>query len=243
MFYNILLMAGEGQRFKKAGFKTPKALLPYNKKLMFQAAMEKFPDCDKWIFAVSSEVYDSIDFQKFIKNFNEDFEVVKFSSTTNGQATTCMNCLDLLEDEDSFFVGACDTVLSSKINKDSFLDKDTVLLVSDPTELQIKNLLNFGWVSYQDNEIKIYCKEEPLEGVYKSQIILGFFYFSTKKDYLISYKEMINNNMYINNELYIDVLIKNQIYNNLVISTLETNSIVLGTPNEYKQILKNNEKS
>ena len=141
------------------------------------------------------------------------------------------------------FVGACDTVLSSKINKDSFLDKDTVLLVSDPTELQIKNLPIFGWVSYQDNEIKIYCKEEPLEGVYKSQIILGFFYFSTKKDYLISYKEMINNNMYINNELYIDVLIKNQIYNNLVISTLETNSIVLGTPNEYKQILKNNEKS
>ena len=54
---------------------------------------------------------------------------------------------------------------------------------------------------------------------------------------------MINENMYINNELYIDVLIKNQIYNNLTISTLETSSIVLGTPNEYNQILKNNEKS
>lgn len=236
-------MAGEGQRFKKAGFKTPKALLPYNRKLMFQAAMEKFPDCDKWIFAVSGEVYENIEFQKFIKNFNENFEIVKFSSTTNGQATTCMDCLDLLSDEDSFFVGACDAVLNSKVNKDSFIGKDTVLLVSDPTELQIKNLHNFGWVSYQGSEIKIYCKEEPLEGVYNSQIILGFFYFFKKKDYLVGYKEMINKKMYINDELYIDVLIKNQIYNNLIISTLEASSIVLGTPNEYMQILKSNEKS
>jgi len=243
MHYNILLMAGEGQRFKKAGFETPKALLPFNKKFMFQAAMEKFPKCDKWIFAVSKEIYENNSFKNFLNNFNEDHEVVTFTDTTNGQASTCMYCLNLLSDEDSFFVGACDAILSSEISLDKFFDSDTVLLVSEPTDLQIKNSLNFGWVSHQESNIKIYCKEEPSEGFYESELILGFFYFSAKREFIIAYEEMIKKDMYVNNELYIDVLVKNQINKNLKINTLKTQATVLGTPKEYNQILKKNEKS
>ena len=42
MFYNILLMAGRGNRFKVAGYSKPKALLKYKKNQCFSHLWNNF---------------------------------------------------------------------------------------------------------------------------------------------------------------------------------------------------------
>ena len=143
MFYNILLMAGRGNRFKVAGYNKPKALLKYKQKPMFQSSMEQFPDCDKWIFAVNKEIYINEEFINFLNNFKESYELVSFDNTTNGQATTCMESLNFISDEDSFFVGACDTILDKNVTQENLAAADSVVMVSQPTEFQLNNSSNF----------------------------------------------------------------------------------------------------
>ena len=235
MFYNILLMAGRGNRFKVAGYSKPKALLKYKKKPMFQSSMEQFPDCDKWIFAVNKEIYLNEEFIKFLNDFKESYELVSFDNTTNGQATTCMESLNFISDEDSFFVGACDTILDKKVTQENLAAADSVVMVSQPTEFQLNNSSNFGWIVKNRNKLKVYCKEQVPNKFTDPKVILGFFYFSSKTNYKAAYEKMLHDKMFINDELYIDVLLQNMIDNHLVLKTLETNSIVLGTPSEYEE--------
>ena len=234
-----MLMAGNGIRFKNKGYTTPKALLNYKGKYIFEASLEMFPDCDKWIFAVNKEIYESDEFNNFLKNFNQCYEVILFDKTTNGQATTCRYCLEKLDDEDEFFVGSCDTILTKKIDRDKFLNFDTTVLTSIPTDLQLSNPVQYGWVVIEESKnYKIICKEELLPSKSSYEMILGFFYFSHKSDYQKAYKTLIRNEIMVNNEFYIDSLLQEQINDNLNLNTLSSGAIVLGTPEEYIEEIK-----
>ena len=61
-------MAGEGLRFKKAGYNIPKPLINVNGKPMFIRSAECMPTADLWIFITQ---------KKFLENGEIDREIKK----------------------------------------------------------------------------------------------------------------------------------------------------------------------
>ena len=65
---NIMPMAGEGLRFKKAGYDIPKPLIDVKGKPMFIRSAQCMPDADLWIFITQ---------KKFLENGQIDKEIKK----------------------------------------------------------------------------------------------------------------------------------------------------------------------
>ena len=70
-------------------------------------------------------------------------------------------------------------------------------------------------------------------------MILGYFYFKKIDFFNNGFKFMRNNNLFVNNELYIDVLAKHLLTTDLNFLNYEVESSVVGTPKEYEKYIKN----
>ena len=231
-------MAGEGTRFKDAGYNTPKPLLPLRKSLMFEKVIENFPSCDKWLFSVNLTIAENTLFKNFLKNFQEDYEVIILEKLTDGQATSCYESLKALDESDSVFIGSCDTIFENKIDLDKSQDFDYTIFTSSPSNLQIKNPKAYGWV-VSDSRIKnIFCKEN-INPTDKSHIILGYFYFDNISLFNEGYKFIKENKLYVNGELYIDVIARELLLQNYKVNEHKVKSNIVGTPEEYELYLKN----
>jgi NDP-sugar pyrophosphorylase family protein len=231
-------MAGEGIRFKNAGYNTPKPLLPLRKSLMFEKVIENFPSCDKWVFSVNTTIAESVLFNNFLKKFQEDYEVIIFEKLTDGQATTCYESLKDLEESDSVFIGSCDTIFENKIDLDRSKGFDFTIFTSSPTNLQNKNPKSYGWVQSKSSEKNIFCKEN-ITLTDNSNIILGYFYFDSVSLFNEGYEFIKEKKLYVNGELYIDVITRELLIQNYKVFEHKVKSNIVGTPKEYELYLEN----
>ena len=239
MKYNILLMSGKGKRFRDKNYKIPKPLLPIGEKMMFEASMSNFPDCDKWIFTVTPEIANNLEFISFKKNFAHPLEVLEVKKTTNGQASSTFLVTEELNAEDSCFIGSCDAIFKKKIDLMKLEKSQFSVVTSVPSLSQIENPESFGWVVKDKENYSIYCKEKIIVEKNISQVILGYFYFKKIDFFNNGYKFMRSNNLFVNNELYIYVLAKHLLTTDLKFLNYEVESSVVGTPVEYERYIKN----
>ena len=238
MRYNIVLMAGSGQRFKNNNYHLPKPLLPINGELMFQKIIRNFPDCDEWIFTVNKEISDHNLFKNFISSFKEKHQIIILKKITDGQATSCLKSLEHLKDDDSVFVGSCDAMFQDRILNNEITNSEAVVFTIKPTRAQIINPESYGWVKDLNFTQEIYCKEK-VEYKKNMNVILGHFYFKKVLLFKLGYKYIRDNGIYVNNELYIDVLMKYLLLQGTAVDERIVNAIVVGTPKEYEDFLSN----
>tara|TARA_X000001036_G_scaffold57381_2_gene47136 strand:+ start:3410 stop:4135 length:726 start_codon:yes stop_codon:yes gene_type:complete len=238
MKYNILLMSGRGKRFTDKNYEIPKPLLPIGEKMMFEASMSNFPDCDKWIFTVTPEIANNSKFISFKKNFDYPLEVLEIKKTTSGQASSTFLVTKELRAEDSCFIGSCDAIFKEKIDLLKLNKSQFSVITSLPSLSQIENPESFGWVVKGMENYSIYCKEKILVEKKISNVILGYFYFKKIEYFNNGFRFMKNNNLFVNNELYIDVLAKHLLTTDLKFLNYEVKSNVVGTPKEYEEYIK-----
>lgn len=239
MRVNILLMSGQGKRFKSDGFTTPKPLLPVGEATMFEKAIENFPKCDKWFFTVTKEINQDIKFINFLNNFNDEHEVVVIDEITNGQATSAYLVTKNLIKTSEIFIGSCDAIIDQKLEFESFSNYDFSALTTLPSDFQLSNSNKYGWVVKVDNKVQVLCKETLKTEQEPKGVILGFFYFKSTAIFNLGYDKIVRNNLFINGELYIDTITKvlNEV-NYKFLNKLVTASVV-GTPSEYTSYLSN----
>ena len=231
--YNIVLMSGRGQRFKDKGYSIPKPFIPINNKTLIENVIESFPSCKKWIFTINKEINDSLIFQEFYKDFSRPKEVFVLEDITNGQATSCLETLDLVENDKKFFVGSCDAIFENKLNFQNEENFDGQIVTSPPTELQKQSSADYGLVVGNSNIIKVTCKE-PIVEFQEAYVITGSFYFKSKEIYKELYEEMLRKNLYVNDELYIDTIFQLMHSSGYKTSNYPINTLVVGTPEEYE---------
>lgn len=234
MRYNILLMSGKGERFKNEGFLTPKALLPIGKETMFEQAMKNFPACDKWFFTVTPEINENKIFLDFLDQFEENYEIILIEKTTNGQATSAFYVTQNLEPNSEIFIGSCDAIIEEKLDFNDFSECEFSTITTIPTNLQLENPTKYGWVVKSEKKYHILCKQKLEENQKPEGVLLGFFYFKESSIFNFGYNFIETNNLFVNDELYIDTL--TQVLNDkqfIFLNKLVTAS-VLGTPSEYE---------
>ena len=113
----IMPMAGEGNRFKNAGYTTPKPLIKLNGKEIDKHSLSSLNGIeDKDI-----EIVHTFIIRKEFELIKEDLlnsypeaNVILVEKTTNGSLETCMLAKDFIEDNDRVIILDCDVMFKSE---------------------------------------------------------------------------------------------------------------------------------
>lgn len=113
----VMPMAGEGSRFAKAGWTTPKPLIELRGVPLFRRAIDSVAIDGvemKYSFIVRQEHIDKQHIDKLIKDIQPEARVFSVLKTTRGAVETCLVAEEAIDDEDAVVVMDCDLEFRSK---------------------------------------------------------------------------------------------------------------------------------
>ncbi len=230
----LVLASGKGERFASAGYKVPKPALSISgKKLLDQVC--RAAEINNPISLSLTENH-----LAWFKDKNQS-RLVKFSSTTDGQATSTRRLLDLsgIPEEAFFSVLPSDTLFADKSNQLSALIEDiigkpfVIPWISTPTPFALKTPTNFGWLVETNKEISSYIKDIPPTS--DAKVLTGAFTFSSPEHFRILYDELLSRKIMVNGEYYLDSLVELAQAKGFAVRLFQpTFSVSLGTPYEFE---------
>lgn len=237
----IMPMAGEGSRFLKEGWTTPKPLIELKGIPLFQRAInsvriEGVPM--KYSFIVRQEHIDKYGIDKGIRTLLPEANIFSVLKTTRGAVETCLMAESAIADEDGVVVMDCDLEFRSE----AYL-KGIREILSQPAEQAEGGML----VSFDSNEPR-YSYAEVDAGnnvirtaekeVISNHALCGAYFFSTGKGFLWVAHRLLNEPVFTKPEYYVSLL-----YNYLLADGERVKLAPMeafysyGTPEELKRYL------
>lgn len=233
----IMPMAGEGKRFKEAGIDTPKPLIEFNGKHLFEHALEIADksklDISSATFIVREEHVKEFGIDKEIRKAVPDAIIIAVTETTRGAAETAFIAVKNLmlsaqaDWSDGLLVMDCDVLvnapdLTNKINSNR---SDGILLAFNSDDPR------YSYAKVEGNAVT----ETAEKKVVSSNAITSPYYIKKIEDFADAFLAMDRDKDAASNEMYMS-----NIYNYLIkagkkVTIVPVESIVpLGTPEELK---------
>jgi NDP-sugar pyrophosphorylase family protein len=195
----IIPMAGEGKRFKDAGYVNPKPFILINGRPMIELVLENI--------AIEKAHYILLAKEDHLKEFPEFFNKLKLSynlsiltvpKLTEGAAITTLAAYDLINNSTPLLIA----------NSDQLIEIDFNDFINDAK----KRILAGSILVFQDSDPKWSFVKIDEDGFFlelKEKVAIsnlataGVYYFSSGEIYLRSVVKMIINNDRTNNEFYV----------------------------------------
>lgn len=204
-------MAGEGKRFKEAGYSVPKPLIEVDGKPMILKALKSLPKAAKNILIVRKDTINIKELKSLLDQHFENVEILGIDYLTDGQASTCLLAEDYVEKDSILNIGACDIGLEYDFNKYTQMVKNSNSFIW--TYCNNRNVLDhpemYGWVKLKENSNQIdhvSCKKPISKNLLKDQVVSGTFTFKNSSLFFNGIKKMIKRNDRINGEFYLDTV-------------------------------------
>ena len=245
---NIMPMAGLGERFKNSIFNLPKPLIKIRKIPMFLQAAKSMPKSTLNIFVCHQKLEKKFKITKILKKeYLTKYKLILLKKNTNGQADTCLKAHKYLNENDKIFIHSCDSQIKfdRKRLKLMLNSSDAVILTTKPNKFHLSNVSSYGWVNIKNNKIKnITCKKKASLDPKKDKVIVGSFGFKNKKIFSQMIQNLINKNIKVNGEFYLDMAFSQAHHDKFNIKNLLVKSYSSwGTPKELnrwrRKIVKN----
>ncbi len=234
-------MAGEGSRFLKEGWTTPKPLIelkgvPLFKRAIGSVAVDGAPM--KYSFIVRKEHIDHYHIDEQIKAILPDANVFFVEKTTRGAVETCLIAEPAIADEDSIVVMDCDLEFRSKGYSQGIKD-----ILGKPVEAVNGGLLvsfesTESRYSYAEVDENMIVKRTAEKEVISNHALCGAYFFSSAKGFLKAAYQLLNEPVFTKPEYYVSLL-----YNYLLadgemvrLATMEE-YYSYGTPEELKRYI------
>lgn len=219
---NILVpMAGDGKRFADAGYKISKPAIKTTdirtgeKIPMVVCATKDLPFVEN---DGSNLIYVDRDFHKEdgvedeIKKYYEKATFITINDLTEGQACSCLLAEKYIDNEEPLLIAGCDNGMIFDFSKLEALTKkcDVIAFTYTNCETVLENPNAYGYYSCDsdgkitDISVKKPISENPLD----DHAVVATFWFRKGKIFVEAAKMMINENDRINNEFYVDEVIK-----------------------------------
>ena len=237
----IMPMAGEGSRFAKAGWTTPKPLIELRGVPLFQRAIGSvaLPGVEmKYSFIVRQEHIDNQHIDRMIQDILPEARIFSVLKTTRGAVETCLVAEAAIEDDDAVVVMDCDL---------EFRSVGYNQLVSKALSLPVDEADGGALVSFEsDNPRYSYAlvddsgrvlrtaEKEPIS----NHALCGAYFFGSGKDFKRIAHQLLDDGTHGKAEFYVSLL-----YNYLLaegkivrLATMEE-YYSYGTPEELKNYL------
>lgn len=202
-------MAGEGSRFRDAGWTTPKPLIELDGKPLFIRAIESVKVDGapmKYSFIVRQEHIDKYGVDKGIREIIPDAKIYSVSRTTRGAVETCLKAEKGIDDDDAVVVMDCDLEFRSRkysdiIKKVLDMPGDKAkggALVSFESDLPKYSYAEIG----EDGLVKRTAEKE----VISNHALCGAYFFSSGKEFKQAAHQLLNEPVMLKPEFYVSLL-------------------------------------
>lgn len=237
----IMPMAGEGSRFRNAGWTTPKPLIELKGKPLFVRAIEsvKVDGAEmKYSFIVRQEFIDDYGVDKAITEILPDAKIYSVKQTTRGAVETCLIAEDGIADDDAVVVMDCDL---------EFRSADYQRLISDALMLPAGEACGGALVSFESSEprysyaelddnglVKRTAEKEPIS----NHALCGAYFFASGKEFKTVAHMLLDEPVMLKPEFYVSLLYNYLLRNGspVRLATMEMYHSY-GTPDELKNYL------
>ena len=220
---NILLpMAGEGQRFKDAGYDVPKPLIDVFGKPMYQRVLDSLkPNEPSNIILIAREEHNIPP--------TDSCHIIEINEKTEGAVCTVLLAKGHFNDERPLLIANCDQLLTININ--DFLEQaqnyDASVITFNSTNPHHSYVKNHG-----DLVIEVAEKK-----VISDKAVAGIYWYKYGSEFIRKATDMINKNIRINNEFYISPVFNEYIADNKRVGFYDIDvrqKHILGTPEELQ---------
>lgn len=234
-------MAGEGSRFLKEGWTTPKPLIelhgiPLFKRAIGSVAVEGAPM--KYSFIVRKEHIDKYHIDEQIKVILPEANVFFVEKTTRGAVETCLIAESVIDDADGIVVMDCDLEFRSK----GYTEGIKTILQKPVEQANGGMLVSFESseprYSYAEVDEEMIVKRTAEKEVISNHALCGAYFFSTGKGFLSAAHKLLNEPVFTKPEFYVSLLYNYLLANGETVrlATMEDYRSY-GTPEELKRYL------
>lgn len=237
----LIPLAGRGSRFAKVGYKDPKPLIDVSGKPMIIQAANSLPNSTEHIFVTLEEHLESYPLENTLKNEYQDCKIVPIKEVTEGQAITCSLGLDGVAENKSLLVAATDNGMIYNQEKYKILINDEnvdAIIFTFRHHISSKNNPQmYGWVKVDDkkNAIGVSVKVPISDNPFEDHAIVGTFWFKKVEYFNKALKNLLDKNIRVNNEFYVDSLMGELIELGLNVKVFEVDDYICwGTPDDYE---------
>ena len=112
-------MSGMGNRFIKAGYKTPKPLIIIDEKPIIEHVCNLFGKNDKFTFICNSTHLNETSMRDILKNIKPNANIIEISNHKKGPVYAVNHINHLIDDDEEIIVNYCD--FGTYWNYDDFL--------------------------------------------------------------------------------------------------------------------------
>lgn len=237
---SLIPLAGFGSRFSKEGYDTPKPLLEVSGRPMIVQAANSLPKSSEYRFVCLKNHLLEYKLEKELKQNFENVSIIDIEKVTEGQAVTCDIGLFQSDLNKKLIIGATDNgMLFDEKKLESLIqdnETDAIIFTFKNHVSSKQNPQMYGWVKTINNQASdISVKKQISETPENDHAIVGTFFFKNVELFKKGYQELISKNVRINNEFYVDSLMKELILLGYNVKIFEvTDYICWGTPNDYK---------
>lgn len=237
----IIPMAGEGMRFKQAGYLTPKPLISINGLPMVVNATKCLPRGHRYIFITRTEHLSNYNIDKILSNHINNVEVITSDTLTEGQACSVLLAKSKIRVDFPLFIGACDNGMTFDLEKfKSLISNPNIEALiftfrGNPT-VEI-NPSMYSWVLCDNSGrvLSVKMKQPISKNPINDHAVVGAFWFKKGKYFIENSEEMIKENSRVNGEFYIDNTINYLVKNDYKVYVFEIDKYICwGTVNDLK---------
>lgn len=232
----LIPMAGNGERFKKAGYSVPKPLIKIDNKAMIVHAASSLPRAERYFFVCQSDHIDQLGDLK--SNFHSS-QLIPIKYLTEGQAATCLIAKDYISQDSPLVIGACDNGMTWNEEKFELARSkfDALIFTFKNHPVPVRSPEMCGWVRVGANNIaqSVSCKQAISDNPSGDHAIVGCFYFNRAQNYFDAAEKLIHENRRIRNEFYIDEAMNILIEDGLSVGVFEVDKYLgFGTPGDLE---------
>lgn len=237
----IMPMAGEGSRFLKEGWTTPKPLIQLHGMPLFKRAIGSVQADGmqmKYSFIVRQNHIDEYSIDKGILSFFPKANIFSVQQTTRGAVETCLMAESAIDDNDAVVVMDCDLEFRSK----QFIELIKAALDTSGEEAEGGALVSFesdspkySYAQIDENNVVIRTAEKE---VISNHALCGAYFFSSGKRFKQVAHQLMNEQNFAKPEYYVSLL-----YNYLIAAGEKIYLAPMeeyysyGTPEELKRYL------
>ena len=237
----LIPLAGRGSRFAKVGYKDPKPLIEVSGKPMLIQAAQSLPKGRNQIFVALEEHLKRYPLEKTLKNQCSDAKVISITKVTEGQAITCSLGLKGADKNASLLIAAADNgMIYNHDEYQKLIENENVdaVIFTFRHHTSSKNFPEmYGWVKVDNhqNATQVSVKVPISDNPYEDHAIVGTFWFKKVEYFNKALQNLLDKNIRVNGEYYVDSLIGELIEIGLSVKVFEVDDYICwGTPDDYQ---------
>ena len=207
---------------------------------MIIQASESLPKSEHHIFVTLREHLDNYPLAEALQEVYPNCKVVPIDGVTEGQAITVSLGLDNANPEAPLLVAATDNgMIYNKAKYQSLIEDDQVDAIVFTFRNHVTSLNNpqmYGWVKTDGDQAAGVSVKAPISNdPFNDHAITGSFYFRKVQFYQKALERIIEKDVRVNGEYYVDSLIGELIEMNLNVKVFEVEDYIgWGTPDDYE---------